>query len=107
VSATDIVLLNRAPELTKLLEELPEGDPDARLVRVWAKHCKGVHLVPANQEVQVDFGVWRGPRMRTLDAIIYCSYLHLRCTVRLTESNCEIIAPGDVLIATLTVDLVI
>lgn len=64
----------RDPALAKLLADLPDGDPDAPqpdMAEIWLPFCEGRHRIPVGQPADVNFGLWRGPTMRTEDVIIH------------------------------------
>ncbi len=63
------------PALKKLMEDLPEGDPDKKWVTVWVPMCEGKHLIHFGETVEVPFGPWYGPGMPITDVLFWYQYL--------------------------------
>ncbi len=55
------------PVLKKLLDELPQEDPDRKMAAVWINWCEGRHRVPIGVETHIEFGPWYGPPMESYD----------------------------------------
>lgn len=64
------------PALKKLLDELPEGDPDKEpeeppMAVVYSPWIEGQIIVPVNQQFEEVLGEWMGPEMLIKDIPIY------------------------------------
>ena len=90
---TTVITLD--PALKKLIDELPREDPDKKLVTVWSPWCEGMHLIPLNEVVDVDFGQWFGPVMEVVEIPMRCRYLIYECNVKLDAVGPSIIYPMD------------
>ena len=65
------------PALKKLMDELPEEDPDKEMVLVWTAYCNAVHWIPIGEWVRLDFGEWLGPSMSCYEVKIHYRYKHM------------------------------
>jgi hypothetical protein len=64
------------PALRKLLDELPQGNPDKEpTAEVWVERCPNRAVVPLNTPVHVNFGPWLGAETRLCDVIVHAVVL--------------------------------
>ena len=63
------------PALKKLLDDLPEGDPDKDHAVIWTAWCDGEHIIPIGETVTVNMGTWYGPSMHVTEIICWVKHI--------------------------------
>lgn len=92
------------PALRKLLDELPEGDPDRPMAVVWVEHCPARHTIPLNVPTRCNFGPWFGPPIPMREVVVHAQVGAHHGSSQLGESD-VIVLMGVAMIGTVTVEI--
>lgn len=95
----------RAPELAKLLDRLPKGDPDAKpaeeraeqppeMILVSVPWCEVKHLIPKGvTTARLEFGKWAGPDMHLMEIPVHMRNERTGKEVVIQPKSCQF--PGE------------